>query len=41
MLKFFLVTLKEEKILKKLIGRKLKNMSKNENTNLIGKIDRI
>ena len=39
-LKFFLVTLKGEKIFKSLSGKNLKNISKNENANLIGRIDK-
>ena len=40
MLKFFRVTLKGEKIFKNLSGRNLKSISKNENANLIGRIDK-
>ena len=39
--KFFLVTLKGEKILKKLNGKNLKKISKKENIIFIGRIDKI
>tara|TARA_B100001778_G_scaffold13281_1_gene10309 strand:- start:1171 stop:1332 length:162 start_codon:yes stop_codon:yes gene_type:complete len=39
--KFFLVTLKGDKILKRLSGKNLKKISKNENINFIGRIDKI
>ena len=40
MLKFFLVTLKGEKIFKNLSGKNLKKTSKNKNADLIGRIDK-
>ena len=39
--KFFLVTLNGEKTLKKLNGKNLKKISKKENINFIGRIDKI